>query len=467
MRGFKTRASVDELAAWIVEHISPLESEEIALGEAWGRVLARDPSPPARSPLSIGPRWTATPSGPRKPSAPRTTCRPLSVAWGGRDRACAARWPSVPRKPSKSRPVRPSPAAPMRSSRSNRRGSTAIECRFVRLLPQGRNVGRCGEDIAPGTLVLKAGRVVRPQDLGVLSAVGAAQVVVVRRPRVAALITGDELLAPGTPARDYQIPDVNSVMIAALVARDGGSCEVVGPLPDRRAAIRDAILDVASRTDLILVSGGSSAGPEDHVPGIVAELGRLIAHGLALRPASPTGLGLLRVDDRPVVMLPGNPVSCLCGYDFVAGPLLRRLGGRSRRWPYRSVTLPLVASWPRRWAVSITLESGSATARSSLSRSAERRSSPASPAPTGSSSSPLAWRVTPRAPASRSGVTMSAASAKSARCRSPMIDCRRPSISPFATRTRPRWGDTARPEEVRPSFPIRPASRSRASLDIR
>jgi molybdopterin molybdotransferase len=163
---------------------------------------------------------------------------------------------------------------------------------------------------------------------------------------VAAVITGDELLAPGVLAKGYQIPDVNSVMIAALVARDGGTCEVVGPIPDDRAAICHAILEVVGRTDLILVSGGSSAGPEDHVPGIIAELGRLIAHGLALRLASPTGLGMLRDHDRPVVMLPGNPVSCLCGYDFVAGPIVRRLGGRSHRWPYRVHTMPLARKLP-------------------------------------------------------------------------------------------------------------------------
>jgi molybdopterin molybdotransferase len=88
-----------------------------------------------------------------------------------------------------------------------------------------------------------------------------------------------------------------------------------------------------------LVSGGSSAGPEDHAPGLLAELGELSAHGVALRPASPTGLGFIgRV---PVLLLPGNPVSCLCAYDFFAGMVVRILGGRPRQWPYQSVTLPL------------------------------------------------------------------------------------------------------------------------------
>jgi molybdopterin molybdotransferase len=208
-------------------------------------------------------------------------------------------------------------------------------------VPQGRHVSRRGEDIMPGTVVLGAGRVLRPQDLGVLSAVGAARVDVVRSPRIVVLITGDELLSAGTTSRGFQIADANSVMLRALVTRDGGRCEVEGPLADRRSGIRDAILAAVGRADLILITGGSSAGADDHVPGIIAELGSLIAHGLALRPAGPTGLGLILEQELPVVMLPGNPVSCLCGYDFVAGPIVRRLGGRPGPWPYRRVTLPL------------------------------------------------------------------------------------------------------------------------------
>jgi len=89
----------------------------------------------------------------------------------------------------------------------------------------------------------------------------------------------------------------------------------------------------------VIVSGGSSVGTEDHAPRLVAELGSLDFHGISMRPSSPTGIG--RVDDRLVFLLPGNPVSCLCAYEFFAGPSLRALGGRSREWPHRKVRLPL------------------------------------------------------------------------------------------------------------------------------
>jgi molybdopterin molybdotransferase len=179
----------------------------------------------------------------------------------------------------------------------------------------------------------------RPQDLGVLSGLGIDRVEVVRRPRVSVLVTGDELLPPGSPPSGCRFADMNSPMLAALVARDGGIPGVVGPLADRREEVREALAAEAAASDLVLISGGSSTGPEDHAPGLVAELGELPVHGVALRPASPTGLGFL--GGVAVVLLPGNPVSCLCAYDLFAGRIVRRLGARPAGWPYRPVVLPL------------------------------------------------------------------------------------------------------------------------------
>jgi molybdopterin molybdotransferase len=209
--------------------------------------------------------------------------------------------------------------------------------RFSEAVPPGRHVGRVGEDIPAGAVVLRAGRRLRPQDVAVLASIGVAQVPVIRQPRVQLLITGDELLPPGSRPEGCKIVDSNSVMLHALVRRDGG-LPLSGPiLPDRRETIRTALC--TSTADVILVSGGSSVGAEDHAPVILAEEGELAVHGVAMRPASPAGLGFLH--GRPVFLLPGNPVSCLSAYDFFAGPALRRLGGRSMDWPYPRVRLPL------------------------------------------------------------------------------------------------------------------------------
>jgi len=204
-------------------------------------------------------------------------------------------------------------------------------------VPPGRHVGRRGEDIATGTVVLRGGRVLRPQDVGVLASLGAASVTVVRQPSVALLVTGDELLPCGAKPEGYRIVDSNSVMLAALVRRDGGLPGAARLIADREDTVREAL--AATTEDIVLVSGGSSVGVEDHAPRILAALGELCVHGVALRPASPTGLGFL--GGRPVFLLPGNPVSCLCAYDLFAGPAIRGLGGRRMELPYHAVRLPL------------------------------------------------------------------------------------------------------------------------------
>ncbi len=212
-------------------------------------------------------------------------------------------------------------------------GATGREVTVTAAVPPGRHVGQIGEDIARDQLLLHAHRVLRPQDVGVLASVGVATVSVVRRPVVRLLITGDELLPPGSVPAGSQIVDSNSLMLEALVRRDGGVPLRGAIVPDRREAVEAAILDPAG--DVVLVSGGSSVGAEDHAPLVVAEHGELLVHGVAMRPSSPAGLG--RIGGRLIFLLPGNPVSCLSAYDFFAGPAIRALGGRSPDWPHRQV----------------------------------------------------------------------------------------------------------------------------------
>jgi molybdopterin molybdotransferase len=205
----------------------------------------------------------------------------------------------------------------------------------------GRHVAHVEEDLAVGQAVLAAGRVLRPQDVGVLSALGISQVLAVPVPRVAVIITGDELLPAFAAAVGYRIPDANSPMLRGLVERDGGVCLEPWPVhcEDNFDTLKQTLATIDA--DLILIAGGSSVGQEDHAPRAVAELGQLLAHGVALRPASPTGFGV--VQGRPVFLLPGNPVSCLCGYDLFARRALRHLAGQCLAWPYRVVERTLAS----------------------------------------------------------------------------------------------------------------------------
>jgi molybdopterin molybdotransferase len=214
-------------------------------------------------------------------------------------------------------------------------------------VPPGKNVSHRGEDVAAGSAVLSANRVLRPQDVGLLSSIGQNEVFVVRQPRVRIVITGNELLPAGSTPQAEKAVDANGPMLTALVARDGGIASfTLHPLthpPSHRYVVADDPAAIAaalqSDADIVLVSGGSSVGDEDHAPSVLAQHGELAIHGIAMRPSSPTGMG--RLGNRLVFLLPGNPVSCLCAYDFFAGRAIRLLGGRSPQWPYRSVRLPL------------------------------------------------------------------------------------------------------------------------------
>jgi molybdopterin molybdotransferase len=208
-------------------------------------------------------------------------------------------------------------------------------------VPPKKHVGAAGEDIRAGDVALRAGRWLRPQDAGLLASIGVASVSCVRRPRVRLVVTGDELLPAGSRPEGARIADSNSVVLRALAARDGAECLPFELLPDRPERIRAALEDGSA--DVFLVSGGSSVGKEDHAPRLVAELGSLDFHGVSMRPSSPAGVGRLPGPrgERFAFLLPGNPVSCLCAYEFFAGPTLRRLGGRSPAWPHRRLRLPL------------------------------------------------------------------------------------------------------------------------------
>jgi molybdopterin molybdotransferase len=211
---------------------------------------------------------------------------------------------------------------------------------FVRVLEpveSRKNVGHIGEDVPLGKTILTAGRVLRPQDIGLLSSIGVSDVHVVRRPRVAVLVTGNEILPPGSRPEGHRIVDSNSIVLNALVRRDGGEPLPTIRLPDRIELIRDAMM--TSDWDVLIVSGGTSVGREDYAPKLVAELGDLLVHGVAVRPGTPMGVGF--IGGRPVFLLPGNPVACLCTYDLFAGRAVRILGGRHEALPYRTIERPV------------------------------------------------------------------------------------------------------------------------------
>lgn len=337
MRGFRDRTDVADVLRLIDARVHALPAEPVDLVAAAGRVLAAD----VRADVAVPPFDRAAMDGYAlrgEETFGAGQYNPLEFTVVGQ---------SMPGRPFAGR-VQPGQAvrimtgAPLPGGADAVLQAEAAEERNGRLsvnepVPPGRNVGRVGEDVAAGTIVFHAGRVLRPQDVGVLASIGASPVAVGRRPTVAVIITGDELLPCGSRPEAFRIVDSNSVMLNALIRRDGGIPVLSPVVPDRRDAVV-AALDGAT-ADVVLVSGGSSVGQEDHAPRVLAELGELCVHGVALRPASPAGFGFL--GGRPTFLLPGNPVSCLCAYDLFAGRAVRLMGGRPVDLPYRTVTVPL------------------------------------------------------------------------------------------------------------------------------
>ena len=222
MRGFRARSAVVDVLALIGRQVARLGAEEIDFREGAGRVLAGDVVAPSRSPPSTARRWTAMRCAAKRRSGPRLITPPFSVASARPGPGGGAGSSSSPARRSRSRPDRRSRRGPTRWSRSKRRGGRAIWFRSSsRPRPAGMSAVAARMSTA-GTVVLHAGRVLRPQDLGVLSALGGGNDR--RHPPAAGrvIVTGDELLAPGTRAEGCRLADMNSVMLAPLIARDGG-----------------------------------------------------------------------------------------------------------------------------------------------------------------------------------------------------------------------------------------------------
>ena len=332
MHGFSQRAEVGTVLEWIDRHALSLSPVPVSLDQASGRVLARhviasiDVPAFDRSAMDGYALHGAETSG-------ASDYTPLAFTVLGQ---------ALPGRPFEGA-VLPATAVRVMTGAAVPAGADAIvpaeyaretagQVEITLAVGPGKHIGRCGEDILAGTLVLEPGRRLRPQDLGLIASLGIAQVSVVERPRVRIIATGNEVVSPGEAKGIHQIYDANSAMLRALVARDSGIVEAHYKLGDDPALIRDAL--IAPGADVILVSGGSSVGSEDHAPRLLADVGELAIHGVAMRPSSPAGVG--RIGDTPVFLLPGNPVSCLCAYDFFAGRAIRLRGGLRPDWPHRT-----------------------------------------------------------------------------------------------------------------------------------
>lgn len=206
-------------------------------------------------------------------------------------------------------------------------GQFPYQIEVFRAMAVGQNVLQVGEDVRAGAEVLPQGHLMRPQDLGGLLALGVTEVDVAQPPRTAILATGDEVVPPEAAPGPGQIRDINSYTVAGQVLRAGGAPVFGGITGDNLPALREAAARLLAESDMLVLSAGSSVSVRDVTVEVVDGLGEpgVLLHGVATRPGKPTIAGV--AGGKPVIGLPGNPVSAMVQFDMFGTPALYRLQG--------------------------------------------------------------------------------------------------------------------------------------------
>src|SRR5437867_6508600 len=339
MRPFTSTISLDEARSRLAAAIRPIErTERVALAGADGRVAAQsvasafDVPPFARSAMD-GYAVVARDTSAATPSTP-VNLRVVERIYTGQ----MPRTAIVPGTCAEIATGAPLPeGADAVVMVEETAGRTADQVAILAAPRAGQNISRRGGDIVAGATVVEAGTTLTPGRVGSLAAIGRVDVEVYARPRVAILSTGNEVVDPGLELRPGQIFDVNRFTLAALVAAHGG-------VPEPHRAVHDSIdaltraLDACAGADVLIFSGGSSVGERDLILDLVSARGRMIFHGIAIKPGKPTAFAI--VDGKPFFGMPGNPTSCLSNGYLLLVPFLRATA-RLPAFQPRVVRMPL------------------------------------------------------------------------------------------------------------------------------
>ncbi|NMC13943.1 MAG: molybdopterin molybdotransferase MoeA [Chloroflexi bacterium] len=202
---------------------------------------------------------------------------------------------------------------------------------ILRAVAVGENVIMAGEDVEAGQVVLQSGTVLRPAELGGLMALGLTSVSVYQKLKVAIISTGDEIVPPEKILQPGQVRDINSYSLAGLVQNAGAEALVLGIIPDKEEALYQKVQEALALSDLVLITAGSSASMRDLTAKVITQLGPpgVLVHGINIRPGKPTIFGICR--GKPVIGLPGNPISALVIGWLLVDPIIRKMSGIIQR----------------------------------------------------------------------------------------------------------------------------------------
>ncbi len=201
------------------------------------------------------------------------------------------------------------------------------EIELLRAVASGENILKLGEDVAAGQEVLAAGTRIRPAVIGGLLALGICSVSVARKPRVGILSSGDEVIPPEQPPQPGQVRDINSYSLSALISENGGEAVRYGIVADQAAALEHTLVQALDACDMVVITAGSSASTRDLTAQVIAKVGKpgVLVHGVNVRPGKPTILAVC--NGKPVIGLPGNPVSALVIAGLFVTPVIAYLLG--------------------------------------------------------------------------------------------------------------------------------------------
>ncbi|MGZ4244889.1 MAG: molybdopterin molybdotransferase MoeA [Solirubrobacteraceae bacterium] len=326
--------SINDAQRLVLDAVSPLGSESVALDDALGRVLAQDVAaagdvPPFPCSAMDGYAVTAGEAG-----------RTLTVVGESRAGTPSARRLAEGEaiRISTGAAVPPGATAVIPQENVIANGSDAIETAAP--VAPGEHVREAGEDMLEGTVVLRAGTALGPVALGAAAAAGVGTVAVARQPRVSVLCTGDELRAPGEPLGPGEIHNSNAPMLTGLAQRLGAVTAPARRLADDREATTAGIGEALEESDVVLISGGVSVGPHDHVKPALDALGVAeVFWSVSLQPGKPTWFGVPTAGHPLVFGLPGNPVSAVVTFSLFAAPALAALQGAPSPAPPRSTAV--------------------------------------------------------------------------------------------------------------------------------
>jgi putative molybdopterin biosynthesis protein len=324
--------SAEEARKRFESHIdrAPLPAERVSLAAALGRVLAAD----LAAPIDVPPFDRANVDGfalRASDTAGATDGTPKQLTLNAEVIACGHA-PKIE--------VRPGTATTIATGGVVPRGADAVvmiehteliervpTVELRRAVAAGQFISYAGSDIARGETLMRKGQVIGSREIGMLAACGLANVEVVRKPKIAVLSTGDELMAPGGPLRPGGVYDSNGAIVAAAVTEAGGDAVTFGAFPDDPVMLEQAVRRALADCDMVVLSGGTSKGAGDLSHRIVSQLGKpgILVHGVALKPGKPLCLAV--ADGKPIAVLPGFPTSAIFTFHAFVAPVIRARAG--------------------------------------------------------------------------------------------------------------------------------------------